>query len=303
MVVEEKNEAARFSGGTLYLCATPIGNLRDITLRVLDCLKRADLIAAENPGHTQKLLHYYGIRARLISYRESNREKKSLEIIARLREGAIVALLSDAGMPGISDPGSYLIRMLIKEGIPYTVLPGPSAVLTALVNSAYPGTKFVFWGFLSRKKARLRKELSEISKEEKTVVLYESPHRFQETLEEMAKTMEHREMTVCRELTKKYEEVVRGTPGRLMDYFRRTAAPKGEITLVISPLGWAEGEFSRACLSEEELLSIKDTAREKISEYMRKGSTPAEAAKRASAALPISRREAYSLILELKNKE
>lgn len=303
MVMEGKNEAGRFPGGTLYLCATPIGNLRDITLRVLDCLKCADLIAAENPGHTQKLLHYYGIRTRLISYRESNREKKSREIIARLREGAIVALLSDAGMPGISDPGSYLIRMLIKEGIPYTVLPGASAVLTALVNSAYPGAKFVFWGFLSRKKVRLRKELEEISKEENTIVLYESPHRFQETLEEMAKKMEHREMTVCRELTKKFEEVIRGTPGLLLEYFRGTTAPKGEITLVISPLSRAEGELLRDCLTEEELLSIKDTAREKISEYVKNGNTPAEAAKRVSAALPISRKEAYSLMLELKKSK
>lgn len=295
----KKREAEGFAKGVLYLCATPIGNLRDITLRVLDCLESADLIAAENPRHTQKLLNYYGIKAPLTSYREANREKKSRDIVNKLKEGARVVLLSDAGMPGISDPGSYLLRKLIEEEIPYTVLPGASAVLTALVNSAYPGVKFVFWGFLSRKKSRRRKELEEISREEKTVVIYESPHRFTETLEEMAEVLERREMTVCRELTKKYEEVVRGTPGRLLNYFCRSAL-KGEITLVISPLGWLEGAVSRICPAEDDFGAIKGAAQKKLLEYIKSGSTPAEAAKKVAAVLPVSRRQAYLLMLKLK---
>lgn len=297
--MEEKLKSEHFSGGMLYLCATPIGNLRDITLRVLDCLKCADLIAAENPEHTRKLLHYYGIKKPLTSYREANREKKSREIIARLKEGALVALLSDAGMPGISDPGFYLINMLIKEEIPYTVLPGASAVLTSLVNSAYPGVKFVFWGFLPRKKNLRRKELEAISKEEKTVVLYESPHRLLDTLEEMAAVMEKREAVICRELTKKFEEVIRGTPGQLLEHFRKTV-PRGEITIVISPLEWFNGAFPLSRPAEDEAGAIKEKARKKICEAVQRGTKPAEAARLAAEILPISRRDAYSLLLELK---
>jgi len=297
--MKENKETERFARGMLYLCATPIGNLGDITLRVLDCLKCADLIAAENPEHTRKLLNYYNIKAPLTAYREANREKKSREIIARLREGAMVALLSDAGMPGISDPGFYLINMLREKEIPYTVLPGSSAVLTALVNSAYPGVKFVFWGFLNRRKSLRRKELETISREEKTVVLYEAPHRLLNTLEEMTGIMERREVAVCRELTKKFEEVIRGTPGGLLEHFRQTA-PKGEITLVVSPLDWFEGAFSRAKPTEEEIMAMKDTARKKIKEAVKRGDSPAAAAGSVAAILPISRREAYSLMLELK---
>jgi 16S rRNA (cytidine1402-2'-O)-methyltransferase len=299
--MEKKNGAACFNGGMLYLCATPIGNLRDITLRVLDCLKCADLVAAENPRHTQKLLNYYGVKAPLTSYREANREKKSRDIINRLKEGAMVVLLSDAGMPGISDPGFYLIRKLIEEEIPYTVLPGASAVLTALISSAYPGTKFVFWGFLSRKKSRRRRELKEMAREEKTIVLYESPHRLMETLEEMAEVMERREMTVCRELTKKFEEVVRGTPGYLLEYFS-LGAPQGEFTLVISPLDRLEGAVLQACPTQEYFAAVKGIALKKILEYLKNGSTPAGAAKKVASVLPISRRQAYLLMLELKER-
>jgi len=257
---------------------------------------------AENPEHTKKLLNYYGIKGAkgfLTSYRESNREKRSREIIARLKEGAIVALVSDAGMPGISDPGFYLIQMLIKEKIPYTVLPGPSAVLTALVNAAYPGVKFVFWGFLSRKKSLRRKELEAISQEEKTVVIYESPHRVEDTLQEIAGLMESREIVLCRELTKKFEEVRRASAHQLLEHFH-SYPPRGEVTLVLAPRDWFEGAFSKAKPTEDEMKALRDAVRKKIYEAMKNGAAPAEAARNAAAILPVSRREAYSIMLEIK---
>ena len=281
-------EVEDFTEGTLYLCATPIGNLQDITLRVISCLKSADLIAAENPEHTKKLLHYFGIKAPLTSYREANREKKSRLIINRLKEGARVALLSDAGTPGISDPGFYLIRMLIEENIPYTVLPGASAVLAALVSAAYPGVKFVFWGFLNRKKNLRRKELEAISREDKTVVLYESPHRLSDTLEEMAEAIGSREIVLCRELTKKFEEVKRGSASHLLEHLRRFP-PRGEITLVVSPSKPAE----------EDTAALRDVARQAIYQAIKSGAAPAEAARETAAILPLSKKEVYSLMLEM----
>ena len=281
-------EVENFAGGTLYLCASPIGNLQDITLRVIACLKSADLIAAENPEHSKKLLHYFGIKAPLTSYREANREKKSRLIINRLKEGDKVALLSDAGTPGISDPGFYLIRLLIEENIPYTVLPGASAVLTALVYAAYPGVKFVFWGFLNRKKNLRRKELETICKEEKTVVIYESPHRLLDTLEEMAAVLQNREIVLCRELTKKFEEVRRGPAQQLLELLRETP-PRGEVTLVVSPSKPAEAD----------LPAIREIARQNIYQAIKSGVTPAEAARNAAAVFPLSKKETYSIMLEV----
>ena len=141
-------------GGTLYLCATPIGNMEDITLRTLNCLKQADYIAVENMERSSKLLHYYGIKKPLISYREENRQRKNKEIIDRIKEGAVIALITDAGMPGISDPGFNLLDLMVEEGLSFSVLPGASAALTARLLSGYPSQKFVFWGFLSRKKKK-----------------------------------------------------------------------------------------------------------------------------------------------------
>ncbi|HHU75508.1 MAG TPA: 16S rRNA (cytidine(1402)-2'-O)-methyltransferase [Firmicutes bacterium] len=299
--MEKMKVTEGFDRGTLFLCATPIGNLRDITLRVLDCLKCADLVAAENPRHTQKLLNHFGIKASLTPYREANRERKSREIISRLQEGARVVLLSDAGMPGLSDPGLYLVRRLVEEELPYTVLPGASAVLTALINAAYPGTKFVFWGFLSHKKNRRRAELEGISKEEKTVVLYESPHRLLDTLGQMAKIMGERELTVCRELTKRFEEVIRGKPGYLLGHFTKGML-RGEVTLVISPLERSKEADRQENPLPGEPVAVKAAARKKIMQYLKNGCTPSAAAKKAAAMLPITRRKAYQLVLELKRQ-
>jgi 16S rRNA (cytidine1402-2'-O)-methyltransferase len=275
--------------GVLYLCATPIGNLQDITLRALECLKEADLIAVENIEHSRKLLSHYGIGTPLISYRESNRGKKSRIILERLRQGAKVVLISDAGMPAISDPGYYLVHLLLEEKIPFTVLPGPSAALTALIISGYPVKRFVFWGFLSRKKGELRKELEAIAREDKTVVLYESPHRLKATLTEMAEILKDRQLAVCRELTKKFEEVHRGNAGQLLNFFLQEP-PRGEITLVISPLSHPR----------KSLLDIREECEKSLLEAIKKGNTPTEAVKKVAKNLSLKRNEVYEVLMKLK---
>lgn len=288
MKINEQNSAAE--KGILYLCATPIGNLGDITLRALECLKEADLIAAENIGHSRKLLTHYGINKPLVSYRESKREKMGKLIVERLKQGAKVVLISDAGMPVISDPGSNLLHLLLEEKIPFTVLPGASAVLTALAASGYPAGKFVFWGFLSRKRGELRKELEAIAKEEKTVVLYEAPHRLKATLAEMAEILKDRPLAVCRELTKKFEEVLRGSAGELLDIFLQQP-PQGEITLVISPLKQHSGK---------NVADLKKECKEKLLEALKKGYTPTEAVKLTAKSLALKRNEVYGVLKELK---
>jgi 16S rRNA (cytidine1402-2'-O)-methyltransferase len=288
--MEKKENEKRYSGeGVLYICGTPIGNLKDITLRALEYLKKADFIAVESINHSRKLLSHYGIRAPLISFRESNREKKSTEILNKLRQGANVAFITDAGMPTISDPGTYLLNMVIQEEIPFTVLPGPSAVLTALIKSGYAGNKFVFWGFLSRKAGSLHKELQFIAEDEKTGVIYEAPHRLVKTLKEMGKALKGREVAVCRELTKKFEEVRRGTSEDLFLYYSEHP-PKGEITIVISPLNKTRNEPE----------ALKEECEAKLINAMQKGLTSSDAVKKVAEDLSLRRNEVYKIYLELK---
>lgn len=277
--------------GILYLCATPIGNLQDITLRALECLKEADLIAVESLERSRKLLNHYGISTPLISYRESNREKKGRVILERLKQGAKVVLITDAGMPSISDPGHYLIQLLLEEKISFTVLPGPSAALTALVMSGYSAKRFVFWGFLSRKKGELRKELEALAVEERTVIIYESPHRLPVTLTEMAKILKDRQLAVCRELTKKFEEVRRGSAGQLVSSFLQQP-PRGEITLVISPLSQ----------HKDNILHLNEECENKLLEAIKKGNTPTEAVKKVAKSLSLKRNEVYVVLMNLKKR-
>ncbi len=284
-----KNKNNLFEEGVLYFCATPIGNLQDITLRALECLKTADLIAVENIDHSRKLLSYYGITAPLISYRESNKWKKGRIILEKLKQGAIIVLISDAGMPAISDPGRDLIAQLVEEKVPFTVLPGPSAVLTALILSGYSAGKFVFWGFLSRKKGALRKELEEIAREEKAVVLYVSPHRLKTTLTEMASILKNRPLAICRELTKKFEEVHRGTAEQLLKVLDQRSLP-GEITMVISPQQ-----------SPVEDLPFPEKECEKsLLEALKKGKPPKEAVKDVAKKLSLKRNEVYEVFINIK---
>jgi len=218
--------------GALYLCATPIGNLEDITVRVLRILKEVSIIAAEDTRHTRKLLSYYDIHTPLTSYHEHNKTEKGPKLISRLYQGQDIALVSDAGTPGISDPGQDLVALAVMEGIRIVPVPGPSAVITALVCSGLPTDKFVFEGFLPRVKKARAVTLEKIVAEDRTVIFYESPHRVVRTLQEIRKLAGERPIAVARELTKVYEEVVRGTLSSVIEKFVINQ-PRGEFVVVL----------------------------------------------------------------------
>jgi 16S rRNA (cytidine1402-2'-O)-methyltransferase len=229
----------------LAVCATPIGNLSDVTLRVLETLREADVVLCEDTRHTRLLLDRHGISARLLSLHEHNEAERTSEILPRLEAGERVALVSDAGMPGISDPGGRLVRAALAVGIPVSVLPGPSAVETALVASGLVGERFQFVGFLPRRTGELAALWKEIRGSTSPVVAFESPRRLPVSLSSLAGALPGREVAVCRELTKHFEEVVRGPAEEVAARFAE--APKGEITLVIGP---GVGGPDSAALSE-----------------------------------------------------
>jgi 16S rRNA (cytidine1402-2'-O)-methyltransferase len=220
-------------GGVLFVVATPIGNLEDISLRALRILREADLIAAEDTRRTRLLLARYDISTPVISYFEHNKLRRGPELVARLRTGARLAVVTDAGTPGISDPGFHLVRLAREAGVPVVPIPGPSAVVTALSAAGIPGDRFVFEGFLPVKRGRRLARLRELQALGRPVVLYESPHRVAATLEAIDEVFGPVEVVVARELTKQFEEFRRGTPAEL-----RAALPaagvRGEITLVVS---------------------------------------------------------------------
>jgi 16S rRNA (cytidine1402-2'-O)-methyltransferase len=229
--------------GRLSVCATPIGNLQDVTLRVLDRLREADVIACEDTRHTARLLERHGIRARrLLSFHEHNERARSIELVERLRAGARVALVSDAGMPLVSDPGHALIRAAIEAGIEPEILPGASAVITALLSSGMPAERWRFVGFLPRRRGELERLLSE---ERETLVAFESPNRIAKTLALLAELDPERGAAVCRELTKLHEEVARGSAAELAERFGQTPV-KGEIVLVLAPVAADAGAIELA---------------------------------------------------------
>lgn len=217
----------------LYIVATPIGNLKDITLRALETLKAADLIACEDTRHTKILTSHYGINKPLVSYYEYNKISRGEYLIKLLKEGKQIALVSDAGTPGISDPGSHIIRQAIENNIPVTFIPGPAAFIDALVLSGFPTDKFIFEGFLPVKPGARRKKLSELSEEKRTIVIYESPHRLLKTLQDILDTLGDIDISCARELTKKFEEIKRGKASEILDYFEKQGV-RGEFILVLS---------------------------------------------------------------------
>ena len=225
--------------GRLVVCPTPIGNLEDVTLRVLSALREADVVACEDTRRTRILLDRYGVKARLVSYHEHNERGRAAELVERMREGAVVALVSDAGMPLISDPGFLLVRGCVAAGLPVEVLPGPSAAITALVASGLPADEWRFHGFLPRKKGELRRLLSEPGAG--TLVAFESPRRLPGTLALVSELDPEREVAVCRELTKVHEEIVRGPAAELAGRWQ-DAPPKGEIVMVLGPPSTGGGE-------------------------------------------------------------
>lgn len=217
----------------LYVIATPIGNLGDITSRALDALKAADLIAAEDTRHSGMLLKHFGISKPLISYHEHNEAMRTAQLIERLVGGEHVALISDAGTPGISDPGARLIRECIKRNVPFTIIPGPSAILTALIGSGFATDQFFFGGFLPVKSGQRERVLRQAVTRSETSVFFESPHRILKTLTVCAEVLPERMACVARELTKKFEEFRRGTPAELLAHYQ-ARPPKGEIVFLIA---------------------------------------------------------------------
>jgi 16S rRNA (cytidine1402-2'-O)-methyltransferase len=237
----------------LSVCATPIGNLDDVTLRVLAELRDADIVLAEDTRHTRVLLRRHGIDAKLVSYHEHNEAERVAEVLPRLQAGEHVALVSDAGLPGISDPGARLVRAALGAGVPVTVLPGPSAVETALVTSGLVAERYAFVGFLPRKAGELRALLDDLATWQWPVVAFESPRRLPATLRALAAAAPGREVAVCRELTKRFEEVVRGSAAAVAERFAE--APKGEITLVLAPVEAEPGGEEAALQAVDELVS------------------------------------------------
>ncbi|MDA8104304.1 MAG: 16S rRNA (cytidine(1402)-2'-O)-methyltransferase [Nitrospiraceae bacterium] len=273
--------------GTLYIVSTPIGNLEDITLRALRILKEVDLIAAEDTRHTLKLLSHYGISKPLISYWGEKEKVKAQEVIKRLFAGQSVALVSDAGTPGISDPGSVVIRRALAEGIPVVPIPGPSAFIVALALSGFSTEEFVFSGFLPARSSQRKKGLMELALEKRTIVFYESPHRLLESLADAAEVFGARRAAVVREITKIHEEVTRGTMTELYARLRETKV-MGEYVVVIE--GRQEGEGMQR---EEDALG-------EIAALMKKGLGRKEAVKRIAEQYGLSKKELYDRSLEGK---
>ena len=218
--------------GILYICGTPIGNLEDITIRALRILKEVKLIAAEDTRHTKKLLNNYQINTKVTSYHEYNKFKKAPYLVEILNNGQDIALVSDAGMPGISDPGYLLINLALNNNIKIVPIPGVSALITALVVSGLPTDKFVFEGFLPRKSKERKRYFESIKNEERTIIFYEPPHRLKKALKDMLEILGDRKIVIARELTKKYEEIIRGKLNLVLSEIN-TKVIKGEITLVV----------------------------------------------------------------------
>ena len=217
----------------LYIVATPIGNLGDITLRSLEVLKSVDLVAAEDTRHSGMLMKHFGIKKPFISYHEHNEARRTAELIERLAAGETVALITDAGTPGLSDPGLRLVRECIQRDLSFTIIPGPSSILTALVGSGFATEKFSFRGFVPVKAGRRERELRSAAESGETIIFFESPYRLTKTLAACIDVMQGRQLCVARELTKKFEEFRRGTAGELLAHYEAHPA-KGEVVLVIS---------------------------------------------------------------------
>ena len=274
--------------GMLYLCATPIGNLGDITYRAVEMLRAADVIAAEDTRHTRGLLAHYDIHTPMTSYHEHNKEEKGAELIARMRAGETVVCVSDAGLPGIADPGGDLARRAIAEGIPVTPLPGANAALSALICAGLPLEGFTFVGFLPRKEKKRRELLARIAAYPETLIFYEAPHRLRETLAALAAAFgTERRACAARELTKKFEELRRMTLGDLLAHYREHE-PRGEFVLVV-----AGADESAVVADAAEEMSLT----ERYAAHIAKGLDKKEAMRRTAQELGISRRDVYQALL------
>ena len=277
--------------GTLYLCATPIGNLKDITDRVRETLKSVDLIAAEDTRNSMKLMTHFDIHVPMTSYHEFNKFEKAEDLVNTLLSGKNVALITDAGTPAISDPGEVLVQKCVEAGVPVTSLPGPSAVITALTLSGLSTGRFSFEGFLSREKKERREILSEIKDERRTIILYESPHHLCATLKDLLETLGDRKIALCRELTKKHEEIVRISLSEAVSYYE-VNEPRGEFVLVI------EGK-SRDEINEERTRRFDEiTVKEHVEMYEHRGLDRKDAMKAAAKDRGVQKRDIYQELLK-----
>lgn len=277
--------------GTLYVCPTPIGNLDDITYRVLETLKTVDLIAAEDTRHTKKLLNHFDIHTHIFSYHEHNKVKAGPVLIEKMEAGESIAIVTDAGTPGISDPGEDLIKLAIEAGINVVSQPGATAFVTALVASGLPTGKFVFEGFLDRHKKRRSEALEALKNETRTVIFYEAPHRLIQTLESMLSVLGDRQMTAARELTKKYESYVRGKISEVISHYSENQ-PRGEFVLIVAGINPDDIETDMDPLLE---MSIEDHLMHFIDQGMRKKEAAAEVAK----ARGLNKRDIYKMTIDL----
>ena len=276
--------------GKLYLCATPIGNLEDITYRVLRTLKEVDLIAAEDTRNSIKLLNHFDIKTPMTSYHEFNKIEKAYQLVDKLREGLDIALITDAGTPGISDPGEDLVRICYEEGIEVTSLPGPAACITALTMSGLPTRRFAFEAFLPREKKERAAVLAGLVNETRTIILYEAPHHLVKTLEELYETLGERRLTVCRELTKRYEEKTLTTFSEILNYYKDNE-PRGEYVLII------EGKTFEELKKEEQKAWENMSIEEHMAVYEGKGIDRKEAMKQVAKDRGVSKREIYQALL------
>ena len=283
---EQADLQMRMTVGKLYLVATPIGNLEDMTFRAVQCLKDVDLIACEDTRHSRILLDHYGITTRTTSYHEHNKYDKAAELVLQMQKGVNVAVITDAGTPGISDPGEELVKQAMQAGIEITSLPGASAVITALSMSGLSSRRFVFEGFLPADKKERKEALARLEQETRTMVLYEAPHRIHKTLAELMDTLGDRKIRLCRELTKKFEEVMAMTIREALEHFENTE-PKGEMVLIIE--GMSREEAQAIALQKWEQMSI----REHVDYYMAQGMDEKEAMKEAAKDRGISKRDVY----------
>ncbi|MCI5741897.1 MAG: 16S rRNA (cytidine(1402)-2'-O)-methyltransferase [Lachnospiraceae bacterium] len=276
--------------GKLYLCATPIGNLEDITLRVLRVLEEVDLIAAEDTRNSIKLLNHYEIKTPMTSYHEFNKIEKAYQLVEKLQEGMNIALITDAGTPGISDPGEELVKIAYEAGIEVTSLPGPAACITALTLSGLSTRRFAFEAFLPKDKKERKRILEELQKETRTIILYEAPHHLIKTLEELREALGNRRITLCRELTKKYEEGQRTTIDEVLEYYK-DKEPRGEYVLVLE--GKTKEEVEEERKKEWEPLSLE----EHMQLYEQKGISHKEAMKLVAKDRGVSKRDIYQALL------
>jgi len=281
--------------GILYLCATPIGNLEDITLRCVRVLREADIIAAEDTRQAIKLLNHFQIRKPLISYHEHNKHEKGKEIVELLRSGKNIALVSDAGMPAISDPGEELVRLCIDSGIEIIPLPGPSASLTALIVSGLSTRRFCFEGFLPSNKKERKERLKKLSAETRTIIVYEAPHRLLDTLGEIMEYLGDRRISVSREITKKFEETVRGEISSVIGIFKERAV-KGEFVLIIE--GISEKELVDIELKKWDNVSVE----EHIAMYLQQGADKKEAIKKVAEDRKLPKKEVYKIGCNLERR-